>query len=172
MTRPAQARSTYTVDFNGKSPRRATRRDTGRVPRVARTLALAHRIDGMIQAGEFRDLADAARAIGVTRARMTQIMNLLLLAPAIQEAILDLPAVTNGRDPVSERQLRRIVAEADWNQQTELWKTLGSDKGYEEQHDNDLDHPTDHANPNGSERASVIQSLSNSDDHGGQHPHA
>ena len=62
-----------------------------------------------------RDLADAARAIGVTRARMTQIMNLLLLAPEIQEAILDLRSATSGRDPVSERALRRIVAEPDWD---------------------------------------------------------
>ena len=121
MTRPAQARSSYTVDFNAKSPRRATQADTGRVPRVARTLALAHRIDAMIRAGELRDLADAARANGVTRARMTQIANLLLLAPQIQEAILDLPPVTNGRDPVSERALRRIVAEPDWTRQRLLW---------------------------------------------------
>ena len=98
MTRPAHARSSYTVDFNGKSPRRATQAATGRIPRVARTLALAHRIDGMIRAGELRNLADAARAIGVTRARMTQIVNLLLLAPEIQEAILDLPPVTYGRE--------------------------------------------------------------------------
>ena len=122
MTRRAQATSTYTVDFNGKSPRRATHAATGRVPRVARMLALAHRIDGMIRNGELRDLADAARAIGVTRARMTQIMNLLLLAPEIQEAILSLPLVTNGRDPVSERQLRRIVAEPDWTEQRALWR--------------------------------------------------
>ena len=121
MTRPAQARSTYTVDFVGKSPRRATRAATGRTPRVARTLALAHRIDGMIQNGELRDLADAARAIGFTRARLTQIMNLLLLAPAIQEAILELPQVTTKRDPISERSLRRIVAEPDWNKQWALW---------------------------------------------------
>ena len=43
----------------------------GRVPRIVRMLALAHKIDGMIRAGELRDLADAARAIGVTRARMS-----------------------------------------------------------------------------------------------------
>ncbi len=124
MTRPAQARSTYTVDFNGKSARRATRAATGRTPRVARMLALAHRIDGMIRTGELKDLADAARAIGVTRARITQITNLLLLAPEIQEAILVLPPVTNGRDPVSERALRRIVAEPDWNRQLELWNEV------------------------------------------------
>ena len=121
MTRPAQARSTYTVDFAGKSQRRATQADMGRVPRVARTLALAHRIDAKIRTGEFLGLADAARAIGVTRARMTQIMKLLLLAAEIQEAILDLPPVMNGRDPVSERALRPIVAEPDWTRQRLLW---------------------------------------------------
>ncbi len=124
MTRQAQALSTYTVDFNGKSPRRVTQAATGRPPRVAQTLALAHRIDGMIRAGELRNLADAARSIGVTRARMTQIMNLLLLAPDIQETILNLPLVTNGRDSISERELRRIVAEPDWQRQLELWNEV------------------------------------------------
>ena len=124
MTRPAQARTTYTVSFSGKSPRRATQAATGRIPRVARTLVLAHKIDGMIRAGELRNLAHAARVVGVTRARMTQVMNLLLLAPDIQEAILDLPPVTNGRDPVSERALRRIVAETHWNRQIELWSEV------------------------------------------------
>ena len=76
------------------------------------------------RAGELDDMADAARAIGVTRARITQIMNLLLLAPKIQEAILDLPTVVNGRDSVSERQLRRLVAAADWSQQMEIWNGL------------------------------------------------
>jgi len=85
-------------------------------------LVLAHKIDGMIRAGELRDLTDAARAIGVTRARMTQIANLLLLAPDIQEAILNLAPVTNGRGPVSERNLRRIVAEPDWTKQRALWR--------------------------------------------------
>ncbi len=124
MTRPAQARSSYTVDFGAKAAQRPTHRDTGRIPRVARTLVLAHKIDGMIRAGELRDLADAARGIGVTRGRMSQIMNLQLLAPKIQEAILDLPPVANGRDPFSERALRPIVAEPDWNRQLELWNEV------------------------------------------------
>ena len=94
----------------------------GRVPRVARLLALAHKVDGMIQVGELRDLAHAADTLGLTRARITQIMNLLLLAPAIQEAILELPPVTNGRDPVSERQVRPIAAEPDWAVQRSMWE--------------------------------------------------
>jgi hypothetical protein len=85
-------------------------------------LALAHKIDAMIRAGELRDLAEAARSIGVSRARMSQIMNLLLLSPEIQEAILNLPPVTNRRDPVSERALRAIVAEPEWTKQLQTWR--------------------------------------------------
>ena len=124
MTRGAQARSSYTVDFGTRPPRRAAVAATSRVPRVTRLLALAHRIDGMIRAGELRDLADAARALDLTRARMTQIANLLLLAPEIQEAILELPLVTRGRDPVSERALRRVVTEVEWQRQRQLWSEV------------------------------------------------
>ena len=84
-------------------------------------LAIARKIDGMIRDGELQDLADAARAIGVTRARMTQIANLLLLAPEIQEAILNLPPARCRRDSVSERSLRTIVAEPNWDVQRHLW---------------------------------------------------
>ena len=125
MTRSAQPRSTYTVEFSGKSPRRATQADTGRVPRVARTLALAHRIDGMIRSGEFRHLADAARAIGVTRARMTQIVNLRLLAPEIQEAILTSSPALVGRERITERALRQVVAVCLWTDQRRLWTQIG-----------------------------------------------
>ena len=109
------ATSSYTVDFR---PERApTPAPAGRVPRVVRLLALAHRIDEMIRTGQIEDLATAARLCGVTRARMTQISNLLLLAPEIQEEILDLPPVTTGRDSVTERNLRNVVAEPDWRLQ-------------------------------------------------------
>ena len=111
--------ATYTVQFE-RAPKPEPE-PKGRVPRVARTLALAHQIDRKIRAGELRDLAHAAEVLGLTRARMTQIMNLLLLAPEIQEEILDLPPVLEGRDPVTERQLRLIVAEPDWNHQQAMW---------------------------------------------------
>ncbi len=97
---------------------------TGRIPRVARLLALAHRLDEQIRSGELRDLADAARRLGLTRARVTQIMNLLLLAPEIQEAIVELSPIKSGRDPVTERSLRPIVAEPDWERQEAAWSRL------------------------------------------------
>ena len=46
----------------------------------------------------------------------------MLLAPEIQEALLDLPPVINGRDPISERQSRPIVVDLDWIQQIKMWR--------------------------------------------------
>jgi len=60
----------------------------GSIPRVSRLMALAIRFDGLIRAGKVRDYAELARVGRVTRARLTQIMNLLNLAPDIQEEIL------------------------------------------------------------------------------------
>ncbi|MEQ8771059.1 MAG: hypothetical protein RIB60_11185 [Phycisphaerales bacterium] len=87
-------------------------------------MALAIRMDGLIASGAMSDQAELARAGCITRARMSQIMNLLHLAPDIQEAILDLPPVISGRDPVTERDLRPVVAEWLWERQHEAWFQL------------------------------------------------
>jgi hypothetical protein len=63
----------------------------GRVPRIARLMALALRFEHLVQSGTVRHYAELARLGQVSRARVTQIMNLLHLAPDIQEAILFLP---------------------------------------------------------------------------------
>lgn len=94
------------------------------LPRITRLLALAHRIDGMIKAGEIRDWADAARLAGVTRARMSQIGNLLLLSPEIQDAVLRLPPGST----LTERSLRHLVSCADWQAQRRLWEALGGSR--------------------------------------------
>ena len=125
-------RSTYAVAFDRRRSR--AKSVAGRVPRVARLLALAHKIDERIRSGQLRDLADAARFFGVTRARMSQIMNLTLLAPEIQEAILALPPVVSGRDPVVERTLRRIAAEPSWEQQVAQWSRLSPTCGSHPEH--------------------------------------
>jgi len=92
-----------------------------RLPRVARLVALAIRIDGLIASGAIRDQAEAAHVGHVTRARMTQILNLLHLAPDIQLAVMNLPPTTHGRDPIVERHLRPVAAEVDWDRQRKLW---------------------------------------------------
>jgi len=60
----------------------------------------------------------------VTRARVTQIMNLMHLAPDIQESVLFLPRVEQGRDQITERDLRPIAAIVDWRKQRRTWREL------------------------------------------------
>jgi hypothetical protein len=95
---------------------------SGRVLRVTRLMALAIRFDQLIRDGSVADQAELARLGHVTRARLTQIMNLLCLAPDIQEDILLLSAPNRGRDAITERQLRPIAAMANWSRQRQLWR--------------------------------------------------
>jgi hypothetical protein len=101
-------------------------RDTpaGRVPRISRLMALAIHFDGLIASGGVRDQADIARLGHVSRARVTQIMNLLHLAPDIQEDLLHLPRVAHGKDPIPERQVRAITAIPEWWFQQTAWRSL------------------------------------------------
>lgn len=132
MTRPITIESTIHFERRGRGSRKNVRRgDTpaptpqvGRVPRVARFMALAIRFDGLIHSGVVNDYADLARLGHVTRARVTQIMNLLMLAPDIQEAILFLPRVERGRDPIHIRQLQPIALVPDWTKQRRAWSSL------------------------------------------------
>ncbi|MGN6546568.1 MAG: hypothetical protein ACTHK7_16050 [Aureliella sp.] len=98
----------------------------GRIPRVARLMALAIRFQTLIEAGDVSDYAELARLAHVSRARITQIMNLLLLASDIQEAILFLEPVEKGRDTIKLRQLQKVALEADWNEQRRIWKRQGT----------------------------------------------
>ena len=95
-----------------------------RIPRVARLMALAIRFEQLVRDGQVADYADIARLGCISRARVTQIMNLLNLAPDIQGAILFLPAVERGRDPCTEVALRAICAEPDWRRQRVLWAQI------------------------------------------------
>jgi len=95
-----------------------------RLPRVTRLLALALKCEGLVRSGTIPDYAELARRGWVTRARVTQIMNLLHLATPIQEEILNWSEVENERDPVSERALRRLTRIPMWSKQLELWQRL------------------------------------------------
>ena len=101
----------------------------GRVPRVARLLALAIRLEQLVQARVIANYAALAELGHVSRARVTQILNLLLLAPDIQEALLFLPRTERGRDPFHLRQLQRLALVADWKEQRKLWQALLANKG-------------------------------------------
>ena len=101
----------------------------GRVPRVARLLALALRLEQLVQTGVIANYAELARLGHASRARVTQILNLRLLAPDLQEAVLFLPPTVRGHDPIHLRQLQRVAAELDWEQQRRLWQALLAKRG-------------------------------------------
>ena len=96
----------------------------GRIPRISRLMALAIRFDRLIKDGEIDDQADLARLGSVSRARVTQIMNLLQLAPEIQEALLLLPRTERGRDPIREHHIRPLTGILDWRRQRKMWARL------------------------------------------------
>ena len=99
----------------------ATSAPVGRVSRVSRLMALAIRFDQLIREGVVTDQAELARVGHVTRARLTQVMNLLCLAPDLQEQILYLSPTERGRDGITEKKLRMIVAVPDWRKQRRMW---------------------------------------------------
>ena len=80
-------------------------------------MALAIKFDQLIRDGVVANQAEIAELGHVSRARVSQIMDLLNLAPEIQEALLFLPRVERGRDPVTERELRSLAGLASWSMQ-------------------------------------------------------
>jgi hypothetical protein len=96
----------------------------GRVPRIARLMALALKFELLLRQGVIANYAELARLGQVTRARITQIMNLRQLAPDLQEVILFLPCTRWGRDPIHLRQLQPLALEPDWRKQRQMWRKL------------------------------------------------
>ena len=124
---------TYALDFSaGKKGRRENKAFSceppasdgkasgGSIPRIARLMALAIRFEGLLRNNTIRDYAELARLGRVTRARITQIMKLLLLAPDIQEQILFLAPIKG----LNERNLRPVVSRIDWREQRRLFKKI------------------------------------------------
>jgi hypothetical protein len=91
----------------------------GRAPRIARLLALSHKLDAMVRSGEIADYAELARLGHISPARLTQIMVLLHLAPTIQDYVLFLSAA-DARF-ITELGLRKIAREPRWDRQRELF---------------------------------------------------
>lgn len=87
-----------------------------RPAKVARMLALAHHVQNAIDRGLVADRAAVARKLGLTRARVTQLLDLLLLAPDLQEAVLAMEAV-DGVEPMAERTLREVAHAGTWAEQ-------------------------------------------------------
>jgi hypothetical protein len=87
-------------------------------------MALALRLEDLVRRGELANYSELARLGHVTRARVSQIMNLINLAPDVQEALLFLPLTEHGRDPIHLALLQPIATAIDWQKQRRLWQVL------------------------------------------------
>jgi hypothetical protein len=107
---------TYAFNLRPEKPKPVVIGDS--IPRIARLMALAIRFEGLVREKKIRDYAELAGRGRVTRARVTQIMKLLDLAPDIQERLLFLPPI----EGLNERNLRRIVSRVDWREQRGMFR--------------------------------------------------
>jgi hypothetical protein len=124
LTREAHGRRRVATKTTDSSPV-----ESGSIPRISRLMAVAIRLEGLLQSGEVSDLTELARLSHVTQPRMSQILNLAQLAPDIQEELLFLPRITAGRATIHEKMLRQISAQISWSRQRELWRALREEIG-------------------------------------------
>jgi hypothetical protein len=89
-------------------------------------LALAHRLEERVRSGEAKDYVSLARLSGVSRSRVGQILELLMLAPSIQEHILCSP---RANDRITDRTLRIVAKELIWDQQRAVFEQLAASAG-------------------------------------------
>jgi hypothetical protein len=107
-----------------KTCRQVPPTSAGRLPRVSRWMALALHFDTLLRDGALAGQRELARLGRVSAARVSQILNLVHLAPDIQEQLLFLPPVHAGRDPILLRQLQPLAAMPLWEQQRRKWLRL------------------------------------------------
>ncbi len=123
-------KATFQVDRSNRGrrqladakPKRPERK--ARVPHITKLMALAIRLEHLLATDQVSGQAEIARAAGITRARVTQILNLTNLAPDIQEAILDLEPIADRVPRFREVEVRQIAIIPSWEKQRKAWKQL------------------------------------------------
>jgi len=95
-----------------------------RIPRLARLMALAWHIEELVRSGAISNYAAAARLGHVSRARLSQIVSLLNLAPDLQEQLLFLACPCRGRAPLVLRHILTVAAALDWHEQRRRWRRI------------------------------------------------
>ena len=118
-------RSTYSLPaVHGRGARENPEAEAGRVPRISRIMALAIQLEQEVRERQAPNYARLAEAGHVSRARLSQIMTLTNLAPSIQETVLLFPRRMSGQECVTEKQLRAIARQVDWECQKKLFGSL------------------------------------------------
>jgi hypothetical protein len=122
-----------TVHFGRRGPGSAWHEDqrpaqpmpfAGRIPRLARLMALALRFEKLLATGAVKDFRTLARLGHVSPARISQIVSLLHLAPDIQEAILFRTRPERGQDSLDLGKVLPLTKVWDWQKQRRMWRGL------------------------------------------------
>ena len=107
-----------------KSPELPQDVPKARLHRVTRLMALALKFRDDLANRRVKDQTELALLGKVTRARISQIMDLTLLSPRIIEEILFFPRVKQGNEILTETAIRKIVRTRLWSEQERLWGNL------------------------------------------------
>ncbi len=91
-------------------------------PRLRQYLVLAYQIQDVLDNDPNKSLFQIAEWLGMTYTRIKQIMNLLFLCPEIQKEIL--LSNTDKIRQITERKIRSITKEIDWQKQIQVWNKL------------------------------------------------
>ena len=91
-------------------------------PKLRQYLVLAYQVQETLAEWKAKDLGQVVGWLNMTYARLKQITNLLLLCPKIQEEILLIN--TDKILQMTERKIRNITKEIDWQKQIILWNNL------------------------------------------------
>ena len=123
-TIPLRRRRTACPEANTAGPPATDSVPSSRIPRIARLMALAWHIEGLVRSGTVCSYAAAARLGHVSRARMSQILCLLNLAPDLQEQLLFLQRPARGRAAPALRHVLTVAAALAWDEQRRRWRKL------------------------------------------------
>ena len=93
---------------------------------LVRQMALAIKLSRLMERAPDLSCADLARMENLTRARITQIMDLTLLAPDIKREILRLQKRPQGRKNIKEWELRAVCRRPVWEDQRVLWEGISN----------------------------------------------
>lgn len=110
----------------GKRPKHAK---PTRLPRITRLMALSIKYEHLALKGLVKNHDELADLAGVDRSLVSRIIRLRLLAPEIQEWLLNLPEQEPGNDPLDWTELRPLARIISWEEQRRMLDRLLASKG-------------------------------------------
>ena len=98
--------------------------DPSSIPKLTRLLVLGHHFERLVRDGVVVDYTQLARLTGLSKARVTQILNLTMLPPDVQLEVLLLDGADVRRHRLFEKTAARLAAaHSDWNEQRAAWNS-------------------------------------------------